>query len=34
MRADGFQEGHFDSIIENGFLADVMQRMKNIISEG
>ncbi len=31
MRADRFNEGHYDSIIENGFLADVVQRLKDIV---
>ncbi len=34
MRADRLMEGHFDSIIENGFLADVLERMKDIMAEG
>jgi hypothetical protein len=30
MRADQFIEGHYDAIIENGFLSDVLERMKQI----
>lgn len=30
MRADRLNEGHYDSIIENGFLADVVKRLKEI----
>ena len=32
LRADRLMEGHFDSILENGFLADVLQRMKDIMA--
>ena len=30
MRADHFVEGHYDAIIENGFLGDVLHRMQEI----
>jgi hypothetical protein len=30
IRADQFTEGHYDAIIENGFLADVLERMKEL----
>ncbi|QHT68311.1 hypothetical protein GXP67_17520 [Rhodocytophaga rosea] len=30
IRADRFTEGHYDSILENGFLADVLLRFKEI----
>jgi hypothetical protein len=32
MRADHIVEGHYDAILENGFLADVLERIK-IITE-
>lgn len=31
IRADHFSAGHYDSILENGFLADVLARMKQIV---
>jgi hypothetical protein len=31
IHADKFTEGHYDSILENGFLADVLARMKEIV---
>jgi hypothetical protein len=30
IKADQFIEGHYDAIIENGFLADVLERIKEI----
>lgn len=30
LRADQFVEGHYDAIIENGFLADVLARMEQL----
>lgn len=30
LRADHFSEGHYDSILENGFLADVIRRIKEV----
>lgn len=31
IRADQYNEGHYDSILENGFLAHVLARMKEIV---
>ncbi|MDO1450030.1 DUF6508 domain-containing protein [Rhodocytophaga aerolata] len=30
LRADQFVEGHYDAIIENGFLADILARMEQL----
>lgn len=33
LRADRFVEGHYDVIIENGFLADILERMKELTGQ-
>jgi hypothetical protein len=33
LHADQFVEGHYDAIIENGFLADVLARIKDIVRQ-
>jgi O-acetyl-ADP-ribose deacetylase len=33
LQADRYVEGHYDAIIENGFLADVLARMQEIIEQ-
>jgi hypothetical protein len=33
LRADRTNEGHYDAILENGFLRDVLRRMKVLLGE-
>ncbi len=33
IRADRFTEGHYDAIIENGFLRDVLTRMQELMEQ-